>query len=128
MEADLQQFYGIDYRDRWHPDPRQRLTLRRLCMLILRHPPLDGWVVRKIRDGRSFWHLANHQLDDLRLTMESLMTDPKKHRPKPDPDRPTGQAERRRKRNTPERQRKLADARARSRARRAARQAGADMP
>lgn len=121
MEADLLRFYGIDYKDRWHPDRSRRLTLRRLAVLILRHPPMEGWVARKLSDGRSAWGLTNHQLDDLRLTLEALMTDPKKHKPKPDPNRPGGKADKRkRKRNSPERQRKLADAQARSRARRAA--------
>ncbi len=124
MEADLQRFYGIDYRDRWHADPRQRLTLRRLCVLILRNPPPEGWVARRLLGG-SVWTLTNHQLDDLRLTLEALLTDSKKHKPKPDPNRPTGASERRLKRNTPERQRKLADARARSRARRAEKAAAA---
>jgi len=99
------------------------LTLRRIAVLILRHPPLDGNVARILNDGKAVWRLEHHQLDDLRLVIESVMTDPKKHTPKPNPDRP-GVARNRRKRITPERRRKLADARRRARERRARKEAG----
>jgi len=124
VEADLQRFYGIDYRDRWHPDRRRRLTLRRIAVLILRHPPVDGNVARALNGGRSVWRLEHHQLDDLRMVIEAVMTDRKKHKPRPNPDRPDGKAAARRKRDTPQRRRKLADARRRARERRARKEAG----
>lgn len=123
MEADLQRFYGIDYRDRWHPDRRRRLTLRRICVLTLRHPPLDGNVARVINGGHTPWQLEHHLLDDIRLVVEAVMTD-KKHKPKPAEGRPTTATVRQAHRDSPERARKLADARRRSRERRRAREAG----
>jgi hypothetical protein len=123
VEADLQRFYGIDYRDRWLPDRRRRLTLRRIAVLVLRHPPLDGAVARVLNDDRVPWRLEHHLLDDIRLVIEAVNTDPKKHKPKPAPDRPDGKAAKPR-RDSPERRRKLAAARLRARERRRAKAAG----
>lgn len=50
MEADLQRWYGLDIRDRWHPDPFRRLTLRRISVL-LRHLPPEAAVLRIDRTG-----------------------------------------------------------------------------
>ena len=41
MEADLQRYYRIDYRDRWRAD----LTLRRLMVLISNLPPESSTAV-----------------------------------------------------------------------------------
>lgn len=41
MEADLQRYYRIDYRDRWRGD----LTLRRLMVLISHLPPESSTAV-----------------------------------------------------------------------------------
>src|SRR5690606_39867100 len=77
-----------------------------------------------LNGGRSVWRLEHHQLDDLRMVIEAVMTDRKKHKPRPNPDRPDGKAAARRKRDTPQRRRKLADARRRARERRARKEAG----
>lgn len=55
MEADLQRFYGLDYRDRWR-DGTGRLTLRRLAVLI-EHLPADSALAAeaKVQD----WSLTN---------------------------------------------------------------------
>lgn len=116
MEADLQQYHGLDYRDRWNPDRSKRLTLRRLVVLIWRNPPIDGAVLRATT-GRMQWSLSDHLLDDLRRTLE--MVNGAKN-PKPHPLRDTSTA----KRMTPERAKRLATAKRRARARRAALQSG----
>ena len=43
MEADLQRFYGRDYRDRWRqgPDGRRLLTLRQIWVYVS-HLPADS--------------------------------------------------------------------------------------
>lgn len=93
-------------------------------MLVLRHPPLDGEVLRALNNGRQVWRLEHHLLDDLRMLVEQLWTD-KTHKARPAPGRPTGAPTTRPKHwDTPERRRKLAEARARARARRAAIEAG----
>ena len=51
MEADLQRWYQLDYRDRWHPDRRQRLTLRRLLVLVFRLPG-ESATMRALNDGK----------------------------------------------------------------------------
>jgi hypothetical protein len=123
VEADLQRFYGVDYRDRWHPDRRYRLTLRRIYVLVAKYPPLDGNVARILNDGQTPWRLEHHLLDDIRIVIEAVMTD-KKHTPKPAANRPTGRAAERRRRDSPERRRKLTDARRRARERARAKAAG----
>lgn len=49
MEADLQRFYGIDYRDRWRTGENGRplLTLRRLEVL-LEHLPAESALVAAV--------------------------------------------------------------------------------
>lgn len=118
VEADLQRFFGLDYRDRWRLDERgrPRLTLRRIAVLLLRHPPLEGAVAWLINDQRTPWRREHHQLDDLRLLIWSVFAE-KGAKPPIDPDRPTGQRKGR-DRNDPERLRKLADARRRAAERR----------
>jgi hypothetical protein len=124
VEADLQRFYGIDYRDRWHPDRRRRLTLRRIAVLVLQHPPLDGNVVMALNGGEPLWRREHHLLDDIRVVIEAVLTD-KKHQAKPAPGRPTAETARRLRRDAdPDRRKKIADARRRSRDRRRAREAG----
>lgn len=51
VEADLQRFYGIDYRDRWRG---VGLTWRRLWTLI-KHLPLDSATVRELNGDVSPW-------------------------------------------------------------------------
>lgn len=60
MEADLQRFYGIDYRDRWRPDAHGRplLTLRRL-MVLIEHLPAESVLQTTLRQGRPAWRLEH---------------------------------------------------------------------
>lgn len=81
MEADLQRFYGADYRDRWRGD----LTLRRLLVLI-RHLPPESALSAELRGGEPHWTVGDHLLDDLRMAQ----TGSKKHPAKPHPQRPLG--------------------------------------
>lgn len=74
MEADLQRFYGIDYRDRW----RGGLTLRRLKVLLSNLPRESV-----LRGG---WSMADHLIDDLRM----VLTSTKAQKAKPHADRPKG--------------------------------------
>lgn len=107
MEADLQRFYGIDYRDRWRGD----LTLRRIFVLV-KHLPPESAVGYVARDGKPHWSLEAILLDTLRMALTGT-----KERPaKPHPLRPTGPS---RRQDSPERRRKLAAARRRARERRA---------
>jgi hypothetical protein len=101
VEADLQRFYNLDYRQRW----RGNLTLRRLCVLI-RFLPEHSAVALIMRDGRAAWGLEAHLLDDVRMTLVGAKA--KQHPLRPRPERI----------HTPERQRKLKDARRRARIRR----------
>lgn len=113
VEADLQRFYGIDYRDRWRLDDagRRRLTLRRIWVLV-KHLPPESAVMTALRDGAAHWTVEAHLLDELRMTLTGSEKEPAK----PHPERPQpGRAARR---NDPERQRKLAAARKRARDRR----------
>lgn len=56
IEADLQRFYQVDYRDRWRRDEHgfPRLTLRRLRVLIVHLPP-ESATKRAVSHGRSIW-------------------------------------------------------------------------
>lgn len=110
MEADLQRFYGVDYRDRWRHDEhgRPRLTLRRLAVFVTHLPP-DSAVGRHERDGKEHWSVEAHRLDDVRMTVEAAWSK-KDHTPSPHPDRPQP-------RRGPD-PRALADARRRARRRR----------
>lgn len=119
MEADLQRFYGIDYRDRWLrsgrivPDTtrvRGDLTLRRVWVLV-RHLPDDSAVADIHRGHKPRWSLEAHLLDDLRMVWtgtEKKPATPHPQRPKPDTTR----------KDSPERRRKIADARRRQKERR----------
>lgn len=60
MEADLQRFYGLDYRDRWRGD----LTLRRISVL-LRHLPPDSAVARIELRNAPAWQLEHVLLADI---------------------------------------------------------------
>lgn len=90
MEADLQIHCGVDYRDRWRTvDGRRVLTLRRIWVL-LRHLPPQAALASALRDGKPYWSLEAHLLDDLRIA-----TTGSKERPsKPNPNRPTGKPKR----------------------------------
>jgi len=105
-EADLQRFYGIDYRDRW----RGTLTLRRLAVLI-RHLPPESATARALAGG-PVWTLTEHLLDDVRRQVAVLAgakepdAYPGRFTVLPSP------------RDTLARNRALADARRRARARR----------
>jgi len=90
VEADLQQYYGIDYRDRWRGD----LTLRRIFVLV-NHLPLDS---STFAEGGQRWGWTDHLVDDLRIVMsssEKQKSEPHPARPgtgknrKPDPQRET---------------------------------------
>lgn len=85
MEADLQRFYNVDYRDRWATG-RHRLTLRRLWVLVT-HLPIEASVARELSDQPS-WSIEAQLLDDLRMAMTGSKDKPAKphpSRPKPTP-------------------------------------------
>jgi hypothetical protein len=105
VEADLQRYYRIDYRDRWRGD----LTLRRLWVLI-KHLPPDAATSTAARDGDAHWAIEAHLLDDIRMALTTTEKAPAK----PHPARPRGKP----KAQDPARLRKLADARRRARERR----------
>lgn len=126
VEADLAAL-GIDYRDRWRRDEMGRplLTLRRVCVLALRHAPLDGNVAIAVNGGKIPWRREHHQLDDLRLVVEAANTDSKKHKAKPHPDRPDAREHKAEKRaRDPRHQAKRAAALRRKRERQRAIEAG----
>lgn len=114
VEADLQRFYQVDYRDRWRKDEHGRplLTVRRLYVLLL-HLPSTSALADLQRNGKPDWSLEAHLLDDIRMTLQH--TD-KKRPPQPHPARPRGRATPRK--DTPQRRAKIADARRRAQARR----------
>ena len=114
MEADLARWYHIDYGDRW----RGRLSLRRLRVLVW-HLPAESALHAKLRDSAQVWGVAEHLLDDIRMSVQALTS---KKRPKPHPQRPRPGA--RLRKTDPARERKLAQARARARARRNALEKG----
>lgn len=64
MEADLQRFYGVDYRDRWRHDEhgRRRLTLRRLGALV-RHLPPDS--ATAVVTGSPGWTTTDYLIADV---------------------------------------------------------------
>ena len=109
MEADLQRWYTVDYRDRWRGD----LTLRRLHNLI-RHLPPESAVAALLRGGRMHWSLEAQLLDDVRMAANPG-TKERPAQPHPSRPRPTPQVT-----LTPERRRKMADARRRAYQRRLA--------
>lgn len=90
VEADLQRFYGVDYRDRWKVvDGRRVLTLRRIGVL-LRHLPPESALAAVGRKGKPHWTIEAHLLDDLRLATTGSKDKPSKpnpSRPKPGPKR-----------------------------------------
>lgn len=112
IEADLQRFYRVDYRDRWRSDERglPRLTLRRIRVLV-KHLPADAACVEVLNDGKQVWSRTDQLLDEIRRRLDRLGG---VKRPKADPSRPR----RTRKAPTPQRRRRFADARARARQRR----------
>jgi hypothetical protein len=86
VEADLQEHYGIDYRDRFRIDPdtgRPVLTLRRLCVLVTSIAPNRSRVAAASL-GYEPWSREASMLDELRRTQ--LATHGVKN-PKPHPDR-----------------------------------------
>jgi hypothetical protein len=112
VEADLQRFYGIDYRDRWRFDENgaRRLTLRRIFVLV-QHLPPESAIADLARDGKPHWSIEAQLLDDLRVSLTGSKDRPS--RPHPARPKPSTQP-----RETPERRRKLAAARRRARERR----------
>lgn len=91
VEADIQRFYGVDYRDRWRFDGngRRRLTLRRLWVLVTYLPP-ESAIVAAARDGAPHWSVEAHLLDDLRIVLtgsKEKPASPHPMRPKPRSDR-----------------------------------------
>lgn len=60
MEADLQRYYQIDYRDRWRGD----LTLRRLSVLV-RHLPPGSATSTALNGGDPEWTRSEVLLTDL---------------------------------------------------------------
>ena len=112
VEADLQEHYGIDYRDRFRSDPvtgRPLLTLRRLCVLVTSIPAERSRVAASSLGYRP-WSREAQMLDELRRTQ--LATHGVKN-PKPHPDRV---------RRTPADEAKLADRRRLAAERRARRE------
>lgn len=112
VEADLQDHYGIDYRDRFRTDPatgRPMLTLRRLCVLVTQIPADQS---RTAAASLGYWPWSREAslLDDIRRTQ--LATHGVKD-PKPHPDRVH---------RTPADEAKLADRRRLAAERRARRQ------
>lgn len=86
LEADLQEHYGIDYRDRFRRDPvtgRPVLTLRRMAVLVSRIPAHKSRVAEKMLGHRP-WSREASMLDEVRRTQ--LATHGVKN-PKPHPDR-----------------------------------------
>jgi len=123
VEADLQRYYNVDYRDRWrrHSDGVRRLTLRRIWVLLSHLPP-DSAIAAIERDGQMWWSLEAHLLDDVRMTIEAVNTEKGKPKPRPHPDRRKKAGKR--KVTDAGRRRKLAAARRRARDRRRRREAG----
>lgn len=109
MEADLQRFYGIDYRDRWRDGGR--LTLRRLYVLLANLPPESALAALE-RDGKPDIRLEHVMLGDIwQATARSR---------KPHPLISDARRDARKKKAiTPARRKKLADARRRAHARKA---------
>lgn len=60
VEADLQRYYGVDYRDRWRGD----LSLRRISNL-LRHLPPDSALAHIELAGTPAWNLEHVLLADI---------------------------------------------------------------
>lgn len=116
MEADLQRFYRVDYRDRWRRDAdgRRLLTSRRIGVL-LRHLPPESSTAHIHRDMEPYWSVEAHLLDELRMAWVGT----KQHPPKPHPQRPTGTN-----RTDPDRARKVAASQRRAAARQARIDAG----
>lgn len=114
MEADLLRFYGVDVRDRWHPDRRRRLTLRRIHVL-LRHLPHDAATVAAQRDHRPFFALEHVLLADV------WQAAAQSKKPHPLLTEAQKQARRQKRQVDPK---KLAAARARARARKRSLQGG----
>lgn len=87
IEADLQHYYGIDYRDRDRFDEfgERKLPMRRLWVLI-HHLPADSAVAAIDRDG-PLWTLEAHLLDDVRMWL-MLLAGAKAKEVKPHPQRP----------------------------------------
>lgn len=112
MEADLDRFYGIDYRDRWRFDSEGRriLPLRRLWVRF-KHLPPESACADLARGGKPHWSIEAHLLDQLRMAM----TGSKKNPAKPHPQRPTGKP---RRKYDPDRPRKIAAAKRRAAERR----------
>lgn len=108
MEADLQRFYNIDYRDRW----RGTLTLRRINVFITHLPPDSAVVSVVFREGAPYWSLEAHLLDNVRMAL----TGSEKQPSQPHPGRPFATAASNK--GGPERKRKIAAARGRARERR----------
>ena len=107
VEADLQQTYGVDYRDRWRTDlsGRPLLSLRRLWVLVSQLPGTS----RIAQLEKPWFSVEAHLLDDLRMTLVAANTDPKKSGPpEPHPMRPQPS---RHPKGDPEFEKKLAAAR-----------------
>lgn len=90
MEAALAD-RGVDYRDRWRDDPatgRPVLTLRRICVLVLRHMP-DGSPVAQAVAGYRPVSRIEEIVDDTRrvLLMAHGVKNPDMH-----PDRERARA------------------------------------
>lgn len=86
VEADLQDHYGVDYRDRFRPDPvtgRPLLTLRRLAVLVTKIPREHSRVAEAVLEHRP-WSREAEMLDEVRRT--TLAVHGVKS-PKPHPDR-----------------------------------------
>lgn len=114
VEADLLRFYQVDYLDRWRFDGegRRLLTLRRIWVLIKALPEesrlaqmVHGPIVTR-------WDVADHLLDDLRMTVERLggVKKPQRHPSRPKPKKVRNVSR--------DRRRKVADGRRRLRERR----------
>lgn len=87
MEADLRQFFHVDYRDRFRRDSGYpRLTLRQIAIYVYRRPVVGGAVEAALI---GFNPVSRHEAitDDLRRTLIAVHQRQGAPPPSPHPDR-----------------------------------------
>lgn len=88
MEADLRQFFGVDYRDRWRHDDDglPRLTLRQIAVYVFRRP-VPGGAVEEALVGFNPVPRLEVLVDELRRNYIAVHSKKGAHPPEPHPDR-----------------------------------------